>query len=135
MSHGNVKRDLGTVPHWDSMEPGRYYQLRGWSAVMLYETDTEAYIDLYSYDAHILRYDIRDNRMHAWQFERPHDVSTTTSRHIHEFYHFINTAVNYLGNRFDFMSTSFDYPLKHTPNSWAFRGWSGDYDGSKPFWW
>lgn len=134
MSHDNVKRDLGTVPHWDSMVPGRYYQLRGWSAIMFYETDVDAYIDLFSYDAHILRYYIRENRMHAWQFERPFDVSTTTSRHIIEFYRFIGTAVNYLGNRFDFKNTTIDYPATHTPNSWAFRGQSGSYN-SKPIWW
>lgn len=136
MSHGNVKRDLGNPPKWDAMEPGKYYQLRGWSAVVLNDTlDDGVYIDLYSYDAHILRYYVRENFFHAWEFENPYDVSTTTTRHINEFNKFISSAVDYNGARFDQTHVIRDYPLRHTPNSWAFRGWSGDYDGSKPFWW
>ena len=135
MSHSNVKRDLGTNPHWDEMEPGEYYQLRGWSAIMLNDTlDEGVYIDLYSYDAHILRYYVRENHFHACKYERPYDVSTTTSRHIYEFMHFINVAINHDGNRFDLLNSTYDYPLKHTTGEWYFRGWSGDYD-EKPFWW
>lgn len=135
MSHGNVKRDLGTTPHWDEMEPGVYYQLRGWSAIMLNDTlDEGVYIDLYSYDSHILRYYVRENHFHACKYERPCDVSTTTSRHICEFMHFINVAVDHDGNRFDLLNSTHDYPTKHTTGEWCFRGWSGDYD-DKPFWW
>ena len=135
MSHGNVKRDLGYTPKWDAMEPGKYYQLRGWSAIMLNDTlDDGVYIDLYSYDSHILRYYVRENHFHACTYERPYDVSTTTSRHIYEFRHFINIAVDSDGNRFDLLNSTYDYPLKHTTGEWCFRGWSGDYD-EKPFWW
>lgn len=135
MSHSNVKRDLGTTPHWDEMEPCEYYQLRGWSAIMLNDTlDEGVYIDLYSYDAHILRYYVRENHFHACKYERPYDVSATTSRHIYEFMRFINTAIDYEGNRFDLLNSTHDYPLTHTKGEWCFRGWSGDYD-EKPFWW
>lgn len=136
MSHKNVRRDLGTTPQWDAMEPGEYYQLRGWSAVMLNDSISDGvYIDLYSYDAHILRYYLATNELHAWQFERPFDVSTTTTRHINEFIQFLVNAIDLHGNHFDILHVSRDYPTTHTPNSWAFRGWSGDYDGCKPFWW
>ena len=136
MSHGNVKRDLGyPSAHWDCMEPCKYYQLRGWSAVMLNDTlDDGVYIDLYSYDAHILRYYVRENHFHAVRYERPYDVSSTTTRHISEFFRFLMFAVNYEGKCFDIDSATTDYPLKHTPNEWYFYGLSGDYC-DKPFWW
>ena len=136
MSHHNVRRDLGQVhPHWDAMEPGVYYQLRGWSAIVLYDTlDEGTYIDLYSYDSHILRYNLRTNKMHAWEYEKPYDVSTTTSRHILEFMRFLGSAVDYDGNRIDMKNVECDYPTIHTPGEWCFRGWSGGYN-DKPFWW
>lgn len=135
MSHRNVKRDLGSVrPHWDGMEPGVYYQLRGWSAIVLYDTlDEGTYIDLYSYDSHILRYNLRTNKLHACKYENPYDVSTTTTRHISEFMHFLAFAVDYDGNRLDYTNITTDYPTLHTPGEWCFRGRPGDYD--KPFWW
>lgn len=89
MSHRNVRRDLGSAPQWDAMEPGVYYQLRGWSAIVLYDSiDDGVYIDLYSYDSHILCYYLATNELHAWKFEHPYDVSTTTTRHISEFRQF-----------------------------------------------
>ena len=136
MSHRNVKRDLGQVqPHWDRMEPGVYYQLRGWSAIVLYDTlDEGAYIDLYSYDSHILRYYLSSNSFHAGKYETPFDVSTTTSRHIREFYRCIANAVDHDGNRLDFMNSTTDYTPYHNVGVWRYRGWSGYYT-DKPFWW
>lgn len=135
MSHGNVKRDLGTTPHWDEMEPGVYYQLRGWSAIVLNDTlDYGVYIDLYSYDTHILRYYLNTNKLHAWTYERPYDVSSTTTRHITEFRRFLQNAVDLTGMHFDIDNIEYDFPFAHTPNEWCFRGWSGDYC-DKPFWW
>ena len=136
MSHRNVKRDLGQVqPHWDAMEPGVYYQLRGWSSIVLHDTlDGGAYIDLYSYDSHILRYNLRTNKLHACKYENPYDVSPTTSRHIHEFMHFLAFAVDHEGNRIDIKNVEYDYPLKHTPSMWCFYGWEDSYN-DKPFWW
>ena len=136
MSHRNVKRDLGQFYHqWDKMEPGVYYQLRGWSAIVLYDTlDEGTCIDLYSYDSHILRYNLRTNKLHAWKYENPYDVSTTTTRHIREFMHFLTFAVDHDGNRLDYANTTTDYPTRHTTGEWCFRGLSGDYY-DKPFWW
>ena len=136
MSHKRIT-DLGS---WYSnfdisrMEPGKYYQLRGWSAVTLEEYNGDTCVTLYSYDACILRYDIAENAFHAVQFERPYDVSTTTSRHISEFFRFLRFAVNHEGQRFEVYKATTDYPLKHTPNEWYFYGLSGDYT-DKPFWW
>lgn len=135
MSHRNVRRDLGSAPQWDAMEPGVYYQLRGWSAVVLNDSfDDGVYIDLYSYDSHILRYHLATNELHAWQFERPYDVSSTTSRHITEFWRFLCNAIDLHGVHFDVLNTKFDFPRSHTRNEWEYRGWSGDYT-DKPFWW
>lgn len=136
MSHRNVKRDLGqSYPQWDKMEPGVYYQLRGWSAIVLNDTlDEGVYIDLYSYDSHILRYNFRTNKLHAWKYENPYDVSSTTTRHISEFMHFLAFAVDHDGNHLDYANTTTDYPTSHNTGNWCFRGWSEDYC-DKPFWW
>lgn len=135
MSHRNVRRDLGTAPKWDAMEPGVYYQLRGWSAIVLYDTiDDGVFIDLYSYDSHILRYYLATNELHAWKYERPYDVSTTTTRHISEFRQFLCNATDWQGVHFDVRNMKYDFPLTHTRNEWGYRGWTGDYC-DKPFWW
>ena len=135
MSHGSVKRDLGSPSaHWDRMESGKYYQLRGWSAVQLEEHESYVLINLFSYDSKILSYNPTTNTLKAGEFECPYDVSTTTTRHISEFMLFLMNAVDYEGNSFDIDHATTDYPTKHTPNEWYFRGWSGDYD-DKPFWW
>ena len=135
MSHGNVKRDLGSPSaHLDRMESGKYYQLRGWSAVQLEEHEGYVLINLFSYDSKILSYNPATNSFKAGEFERPYDVSTTTSRHILEFQRFLRNAVNYEGQRFDVDKATTDYSTKHITGEWCFRGWSGDYD-DKPFWW
>ena len=135
MSHGNVKRDLGyPVAHLDRMENGKFYQLRGWSAVQLEEHESYVLINLFSYDSKILSYNPSTNELKAGEFERPYDVSSTTTRHISEFIRFLWSAVVYSGARFDVCNATTDYPTKHTPNEWCFIGWSGDYD-DKPFWW
>ena len=135
MLHGNVKRDLGyPSAHLDRMENGKFYQLRGWSAVQLEEHDSYVLINLYSYDSKILSYNPGTNSLKAGEFERPYDVSSTTTRHISEFLRFLRNAVNHGGKYFDIDSATTDYPLKHTPNEWCFLGWSGDYT-DKPFWW
>lgn len=135
MSHGNVKRDLGSPsPSLARMESGEFYQLRGWSAVQLEEHEDYVLINLYSYDSKILSYNPGTNTLKAGEFDRPYDVSTTTSRHISEFLRFLRDVVNYEGKRFDVDSATTDYSLKHTKGEWCFRGWSGDYC-DKPFWW
>lgn len=135
MSHGNVKRDLGwPSPNLKRMENGEFYQLRGWSAVQLEEHENYVLINLYSYDSKILSYNPSTNSLKAGEFERPYDISTTTSRHILEFMRFLRNAVNYEGQRFDVDNATTDYPTKHIMGEWCFRGWSGDYD-DKPFWW
>ena len=135
MSHGNVKRDLGSPSaHWDRMESGEFYQLHGWSAVQLEEHENYVLINLYSYDSKILSYNPSTNSLKAGEFERPYDVSTTTSRHILEFLRFLRNAVNYEGKRFDVDSATTDYSTKHITGEWYFRGLSGDYY-DKPFWW
>lgn len=135
MSHGNVKRDLGSPsPNLARMKNGEFYQLRGWSAVQLEEHDGYVLINLYSYDSKILSYNPSTNSLKAGEFERPYDVSTTTSRHILEFMRFLRNAVIYGCKRFDIDSATTDYPLKHTMGEWCFRGLSGDY-WDKPFWW
>lgn len=135
MSHGNVKRDLGSPSaHLDRMKNGEFYQLRGWSAVQLEEHESYVLINLFSYDSKILSYNPSTNSFKAGEFERPYDVSTTTSRHILEFMRFLRNAVNYGGRRFDVDNATTDYPTKHITGEWCFRGWSGDYYG-KPFWW
>ena len=135
MSHGNVKRDLGSPsPNLARMESGKFYQLRGWSAVQLEEHEGYVLINLFSYDSKILSYNPSTNELKAGEFERPYDVSTTTSRHILEFQRFLSNAVIYGGKRFDVDSATTDYPLKHTNGEWCFRGLSGDY-WDKPFWW
>lgn len=135
MSHGNVKRDLGSPsPNLVRMESGEFYQLRGWSAVQLEEHENYVLINLYSYDSKILSYNPSTNSLKAGEFERPYDVSTTTSRHILEFLRFLRNAVNYEGQRFDVDSATTDYSTKHITGEWCFRGWSGDYC-DKPFWW
>lgn len=134
MSHGNVKRDLGSPsPNLARMENGKFYQLRGWSAVQLEEHDGYVLINLYSYDSKILSYNPDTNSFKAGEFERPYDVSITTSRHILEFQRFLFSAVGYGITRFDVYSATTDYETKHTTGEWYFRGWSGDYD-DKPFW-
>ena len=135
MSHGNVKRDLGSPsPNLARMENGEFYQLRGWSAVQLEEHDGYVLINLYSYDSKILSYNPSTNTLKAGEFERPYDVSSTTTRHISEFIRFVWSAVGYGGTSFDIYNATTDYPTKHTTGEWYFRGWSGDYD-DKPFWW
>ena len=135
MSHGNVKRDLGSPsPNLAHMKNGEFYQLRGWSAVQLEEHEGYVLINLYSYDSKILSYNPSTNELKAGEFERPYDVSTTTSRHILEFQRFLRNAVNYEGKRFDVDNATTDYSTKHITGEWCFRGWSGDYD-DKPFWW
>lgn len=135
MSHGNVKRDLGSPSaHLDRMKNGKFYQLRGWSAVQLEEHDGYVLINLYSYDSKILSYNPSTNELKAGEFERPYDVSTTTTRHISEFLHFLWSALGYGGTSFDVYNAKTDYPTKHIPKEWCFIGWSGDYD-DKPFWW
>lgn len=135
MSHGNVKRDLGSPsPNLARMENGKFYQLRGWSAVQLEEHDDYVLINLFSYDSKILSYNPGTNSFKAGEFERPYDISSTTTRHILEFQRFLFNAVGYGGTRFDVYHAKTDYPVKHTTGEWCFRGWSGDYD-DKPFWW
>lgn len=135
MSHGNVKRDLGSPsPNLARMKNGEFYQLRGWSAVQLEEHENYVLINLYSYDSKILSYNPSTNQLKAGEFERPYDVSTTTSRHILEFIRFLRNAINYEGKRFNVDSAITDYPVKHTKGEWCFRGYSGDY-WDKPFWW
>lgn len=135
MSHGNVKRDLGwPSPNLARMENGEFYQLRGWSAVQLEEHDGYVLINLFSYDSKILSYNPSTNELKAGEFERPYDVSTTTTRHINEFIRFLWSAVGYCGTSFDVDNATTDYSTKHTTGEWYFRGWSGDYD-DKPFWW
>lgn len=135
MSHGNVKRDLGSPSaHLPRMENGKFYQLRGWSAVQLEEHDGYVLINLYSYDSKILSYNPSTNELKAGEFERPYDVSATTTRHISEFIRFLGSAVGYDGASFDVYNATTDYPTKHNTGEWCFIGWSGDYD-DKPFWW
>ena len=135
MSHGNVKRDLGSPsPNLARMENGKFYQLRGWSAVQLEEHESYVLINLFSYDSKILSYNPSTNELKAGEFERPYDVSATTTRHISEFIRFLWSAVVYGETRFDVYRATTDYPTKHTTGEWWFRGWSDDYD-DKPFWW
>lgn len=136
MSHKKVT-DLGSwYSHFDAsrMEQGKFYQLRGWSAVTLETYNGDTCITLYSYDACIVRYNVAEHAFHAVQFERPRDVSTTTTRHLREFETFVRRLHGFDDVPVCDGPVTYDYPLSHTPNSWAFRGWSGDYD-SKPFWW
>ena len=135
MSHGSVKRDLGSPSaNLCRMENGEFYQLRGWSAVQLEEHEGYVLINLFSYDSKILSYNPGTNSFKAGEFERPYDVSTTTTRHIKEFKSFLWSSVGYGITCFDVDSATTDYPTKHIPGEWCFRGWSGDYD-DKPFWW